>query len=154
MLRNMSRLWRWTGIAAFWASWPLLWIYLLNTRRTRLIIFSGNKKVLLVKGWLGAGQWGLPGGGVHKGESPVQAAIREVKEETGIVLDPEALEFVHELRIKEYGLQCRAGIYVVQLKDEPKVTPQRWEITEVKWLAADELSHLGPLTKQLLADWS
>lgn len=35
-----------------------------------------------------AGQWALPGGRIDEGESPEQAALRELAEEVGLVLDP------------------------------------------------------------------
>ena len=35
-----------------------------------------------------AGQWALPGGRIEPGESPEQAALREVEEEIGLRLDP------------------------------------------------------------------
>ena len=35
-----------------------------------------------------AGEWDLPGGFVEMGESPAQAAIREVLEETGLTVSP------------------------------------------------------------------
>lgn len=35
-----------------------------------------------------AGIWGLPGGALHVGETSFQAAIREVREETGIICAP------------------------------------------------------------------
>jgi 8-oxo-dGTP pyrophosphatase MutT (NUDIX family) len=36
-----------------------------------------------------AGQWALPGGRLDAGETPVQAAVREVREELGLSLGPE-----------------------------------------------------------------
>jgi ADP-ribose pyrophosphatase YjhB (NUDIX family) len=38
-----------------------------------------------------SGNWALPGGGVDFGEDPYDGVIREVREETGYVVEPEAL---------------------------------------------------------------
>lgn len=50
------------------------------------IIIVDDRKVLLVSHWFAPWAWTLPGGGVDPGEDPDQAAIREVKEETGITI--------------------------------------------------------------------
>jgi len=49
------------------------------------VIFDRRGRVLLQQRSDG-GQWGLPGGSVEIGESVAEAAIREVREETGLVV--------------------------------------------------------------------
>lgn len=53
-----------------------------------LLLIAKNKKFLLLKRSEGehnySGYWGLPGGGVEKDETPTDAVIREVMEETGL----------------------------------------------------------------------
>jgi 8-oxo-dGTP pyrophosphatase MutT (NUDIX family) len=58
----------------------------------RVVLTDGGGRVLLfhaVTSDVGpAGWWELPGGGIHDGESYLDAAVREVREETGLLLDP------------------------------------------------------------------
>ena len=58
----------------------------------RVVLTDGGGRVLLFHvrtpdetpdGW-----WELPGGGLGPGESYLEAAIREIREETGLLLDP------------------------------------------------------------------
>jgi len=49
------------------------------------VIFDRRGRVLLQERSDG-GQWGLPGGSVEIGESVTDAAIREVREETGLIV--------------------------------------------------------------------
>ncbi|NIT79530.1 MAG: NUDIX domain-containing protein [Thermoplasmata archaeon] len=44
------------------------------------------------KGAHGEGQWSFPGGRVEPGERPVDCAVRELEEETGIVMHPSRLQ--------------------------------------------------------------
>ena len=59
---------------------------------TLLFVFDGDGRVLLIhkKRGLGRGKINGPGGRLEPGETPVQAAVRETREELGIdVLDPQ-----------------------------------------------------------------
>ena len=63
------------------------WIAILKGKKGSLgvrIIVVDDRKVLLVSHWFAPWAWTLPGGGLDPGEDPEKAAIREVKEETGI----------------------------------------------------------------------
>jgi 8-oxo-dGTP pyrophosphatase MutT (NUDIX family) len=46
------------------------------------VVLSKAPRVLLVQ--KADGRWGLPGGGLHPGESPLDAVLRELREETGL----------------------------------------------------------------------
>lgn len=61
-----------------------------------VIIINSKNQVLLGKrkNIFGDGTWGLPGGHFEFGEHLAQAACREVKEETGIILKPDQLTFL------------------------------------------------------------
>lgn len=60
----------------------------LNTLGARAIVLNKNGQVLLVKHTYQP-HWYLPGGGVNKGESAKAAVIRELKEETGLIVSSE-----------------------------------------------------------------
>jgi 8-oxo-dGTP pyrophosphatase MutT (NUDIX family) len=65
-------------------------------RAARVLLVDACDRVLLLHGCdpadAGAGQWWFtPGGGLDPGESPAQAAARELAEETGLVVDPDEL---------------------------------------------------------------
>ncbi|GAA4956057.1 hypothetical protein GCM10023205_17630 [Yinghuangia aomiensis] len=56
--------------------------------------FDGAASVIVIKrAYRGrnAGQWGLPGGRFEDGETPVEAGLRELREELGLVLPEDAV---------------------------------------------------------------
>lgn len=56
-----------------------------------------QRRILLCRlspGESAAGQWTLPGGGINFGERPVDAALRELSEETGLVGQVDELAFI------------------------------------------------------------
>ena len=63
-----------------------------------VIIRDHQGKILMVGRKDQPENWGLPGGKVEKGELVSKAAIREVYEETGLLLQPRYLKYVCTLR--------------------------------------------------------
>ena len=124
-------------------------------RSARLLIIEPAGRVLLFrfvfrKGALaGEDYWATPGGGVEEGETFEQAAIRELREETGI-------------RVESVGPQVGQREFVLQLSDgehvvaderffrveakEATLSRDEWTAEEVevmvahRWWSRDELS--------------
>lgn len=135
----MHNLWQKIGILAFWISFPALVIYLSRGERTRIILTSGSK-LLVVKNWLGDGTWKLPGGGLHRGEEALKGLLREVYEETGIRLQPGT---VRELMTREYryhGIHYPCRYFLAELADTVPLKRQPLEIVDIAWIERSKLS--------------
>jgi 8-oxo-dGTP pyrophosphatase MutT (NUDIX family) len=137
----MKKLQNTIGKVVFWGLWPAWWVYLrINPPRSRVWL-ECNGEVMLVRGWLSAGNYELPGGGSHRGESAEAAAIREVREETGVTLsDRELKPLLSNIRIREHGLSYMCNCFVVTRTDKPKAAPRQLEINEVRWVKVEGLS--------------
>lgn len=95
----MNKFWIACGTVAYYLSWPALFVYFFFSRRTRVILRKGDS-VLCFKSWYNNGRWLLPGGGLHKGESVIDGAIRETREEIGLTLHPKDLHERGSFRTK------------------------------------------------------
>lgn len=129
----MKKAWYKLGNVTFWLSYPALLVYLRLNWRTRVVLMVGDE-VLLVKGWLGSGQWQLPGGGVHYREDPAQAACREVYEETGVKLTPEEIKLLYKQQASQFGLRYKYYCYLIQLRQKPALKRRGFEIIDLAWL--------------------
>jgi 8-oxo-dGTP pyrophosphatase MutT (NUDIX family) len=57
-----------------------------NVTGCRVLALDEEGRVLLVRHSYGKGTWMPPGGGLRRGEDPLRAGARELREETGCVL--------------------------------------------------------------------
>ncbi|CAD8073258.1 unnamed protein product [Paramecium primaurelia] len=101
-----------------------------------------NNQILLIQEKNGTkeGLWGIPGGLVDDGELVAEAASREVKEETGLDVEPYDCFFFRDLPIAN---QYQGDIYFVifmRLKNQQqKVQIQDQEIKNYQWVEINKL---------------
>jgi 8-oxo-dGTP diphosphatase len=98
------------------------------------IICWQHGKVLLVE--RGRARWSLPGGTIRRDESVVDAAKRELVEETTLAVDD--LEFQFQFG----GLNKRHYVFVAELLDDAKPRPSN-EILRCRWFRPRKVSTLA-----------
>lgn len=115
-----------------WACWTPTW------RATLLFIFRGDSVLLIhKKTGFGRGKINAPGGRLEPGETPLQAAIREVQEEVRVT--PTEVEASGELMFQFrdglalHGYVFRAGGY----EGTPAATPE----ADPFWQPVDDLPY-------------
>lgn len=88
----------------------------------------------------------LPGGGVEKGESATQAALREVQEELGLVLNSTALKpifFMYRPPHDETGERADYFFAVNSWAGEPTINEPH-KCDELVWFQLDKLPESVP----------
>jgi mutator protein MutT len=83
-----------------------------------------------------AGFWELPGGKCHDGEDPADCVVREVREETGLVVAPGARACVIEHTYSECTVEIHA--YFCRIRQG---TPSCFASQASAWIGWDEIEH-------------
>lgn len=112
------------------ARWPL-------TIGVRVVVRDETRRVLLVRHTYSAG-WHFPGGGVNKREAAVDAAVREVREETQIELTAKPAlvgVFLNLVQIKSDHIMLFEASTWRRVDEKPP----NMEIAEARFFAESEL---------------
>lgn len=122
-----------------------------RTLGVRAIVRDPAGRIALVRHTYVA-RWHLPGGGVDKGERVEAAAVREVREETGLDVTVEALVGVFHNRA-EYK-DDHVVVFAVRCERPEALRPSEgMEIAETGWFALDALPDLSPATERRIVRW-
>jgi ADP-ribose pyrophosphatase YjhB (NUDIX family) len=111
-------------------------------------IFDEDRRILCVRRAYTPHNWTLPGGRVEENESPIEALIREVEEETGCEVEPAELVGVYAAPFKDDLVL----LFECSLESRSEWQPNA-EIAEVSFMPAEGLpDDLTLRTKARIAD--
>lgn len=79
----------------------------------------------------------LPGGAVEENETALQGAIRELREETGIIADSDKLKLIMEIQENHGGVDFLRSMYFYEAVS-PEVVLS-WEHDMFWWMSAEEV---------------
>ena len=120
-----------------------------------LLVYSsdpaGTGHVLLQHraGWTHmGGTWGIPGGARNLDETPLEAAVREFREEVAGDLDDYTLLDSYELDLERW----RYDTFLVSLPAMTPFRPGNAESEDVRWVAVEEAESL-PLMPAFRSSW-
>lgn len=99
------------------------------------------------------GTWELPGGMREPGESPRDAARRELREETGLVAGELTWRGLARFELRAPERSELAAVCVTRSSADAEVTPADGELLETRWVGAGEAppEPLAPLDAAIAA---
>lgn len=104
-----------------------------------VVILNKKREVLLVRHSYKNG-WYTPGGFIKRFEKFEHTAIREIKEELGIDIKKESLNFLKTVQtFQNYKTQITVGFVVKDISDEIVVKIDNKEIIDAKWFSLVDL---------------
>ncbi len=134
----------------FMLLWPGLFLYFFGSRRTRTILLHEDEILLVQDGlrFFNEGEsWTLPGGGIKRGEDVQVAAVREVREELGITIEPNAVTLLSEQQSGGYGLTYHAYFLLYKCTAKPEIGTLSHELRTARWFSMQQAERL-PLKRE------
>ena len=117
---------------------PLVGVGAVIVRDDRVLLIRRGQAPLF-------GEWSLPGGVVECGETLLEAAVREVREETGLNIDVGIMLGVYERIIQADDGRVRYHYVLIdflcsQTRGDPKAGS---DASDVRWFAREDLASLN-----------
>lgn len=94
--------------------------------------------------------WGIPGGKLDNEELPVPGLLRELEEETGLLISPSSLSLLGTT-ISHTACDGKYGLYMFHTRLHSKLTSIRINLNEhyrYKWVSLEDFETLDLLTAQ------
>jgi len=117
------------------------------------IIIEGDRVVLVKRGHPPLlGEWSIPGGVLEIGELVSAAAVREAREETGLIVEPGELLGVYDRVLRDPDQRVRYHYVLIDFlcRRVAGNLAGSSDASEARWFSREELSSL-PLAEDTLA---
>lgn len=115
------------------------------TGRAQCLVVRDNKILMVKHKHDGEEYYCLPGGGIDAGETPEQAAIRELQEEylvSGKIIKKTS-EYIDSFDHNLYTFQLYIGDQNPVLGKDPELPEENQLLAEVRWMSLDEICERG-----------
>lgn len=84
--------------------------------------------------------WGIPSGKIDNKETPDAAIIRELFEETSILLSLDNIEFVRKYHVVTSEFNFIYHLYVTSFSERPKITISELEHNKYEWFSNENIA--------------
>jgi 8-oxo-dGTP pyrophosphatase MutT (NUDIX family) len=115
-----------------------VWFWKKNKDGVVEIILQKRGPIKRRPGWLHISA----AGHIDIDETPLQAAVRESKEEMGIIIDPTKLYFVQTTRHFPRAPHDIVNVYLYQLTGDETFTHQDGEVAGIEWHTLDDFKQM------------
>ena len=115
----------------------------MKRNRSQAVVCRNGKLLLVEHRMKGRDFFNLPGGGIEEGETPAEAALRELSEEAGVeghVIRPLAIEYKPDLESRIFTFLVEIPEDAVPQKGtDPELSEEEQTIVGVSWLSLREI---------------
>lgn len=125
----------------------------------RVIVFDDKDRVLLVRQrHEDRDIWMAPGGGVDEGETSVDAAVREMKEETHLDIKVKEMIWHIEEQSQKRGQRCVNYFFAevvsgtLELGTDPEFDDEHQRLEELRYVSKEEMKELEVVFPSYLRD--